>query len=111
MIYTSIAQDVYNQAVILFCKDYTEDGTKIEWIRDQYSVHDVLTSVEKAQAMYLLKRKSRASKWVSSLSSRIMYYSNIMDMLAQHHPEFVSLGWGTLKLLFVVSTHGPNPFK
>ena len=37
-----------------------------------------------------------------------MYYGQIMDMLAQHHPEYVSLGWGTFKFLFVVSVEPHN---
>lgn len=26
-----------------------------------------------------------------------------MDVLVQHHPEYVALAWGAMKLLFVVS--------
>jgi hypothetical protein len=32
-----------------------------------------------------------------------MYYSVIMDTLSQHHPEYVSLAWGAIKFLFIVS--------
>lgn len=32
-----------------------------------------------------------------------MHYSNIFDVMVQHHPEYVSLAWSTFKLLFVVS--------
>lgn len=28
----------------------------------------------------------------------------IFDVFAQHHPEYVSLAWGTMKFLFIVST-------
>lgn len=27
----------------------------------------------------------------------------IFDVYAQHHPEYVSLAWGTMKFLFIVS--------
>jgi hypothetical protein len=30
-----------------------------------------------------------------------MYYANIFDVLAQHHPEYVALAWGAMKFLFV----------
>jgi len=32
-----------------------------------------------------------------------MYYGNIFDVLAQHHPEYVALAWGAMKFLLVVS--------
>jgi hypothetical protein len=31
-----------------------------------------------------------------------MYYGQVLDMLAQHHPEYVSLAWGTLKFILMV---------
>lgn len=36
-----------------------------------------------------------------------MYYGRVFDTLAQHHPEYVALAWGTIKLVFVVYTTGP----
>lgn len=39
-----------------------------------------------------------------SVASRLMvHYSNVLDVLVQHHPEYVSLAWGALKFVFVVS--------
>jgi len=31
-----------------------------------------------------------------------MFYSGIMDMLSQQHPEYVALAWGAMKFLLVV---------
>jgi len=31
-----------------------------------------------------------------------MFYAQVMDIMAQHHPEYVSLAWGLLKLVFIV---------
>ncbi|KAK1701933.1 hypothetical protein BDP67DRAFT_353481, partial [Colletotrichum lupini] len=31
-----------------------------------------------------------------------LHYAAVMDTLAQHHPEWVSLAWGTMKLLLMV---------
>jgi len=36
------------------------------------------------------------------VSKRISYYGNVMDALVQQHPEYVSLAWGTMKLVFGV---------
>ncbi|KAH9236311.1 hypothetical protein K456DRAFT_1748785 [Colletotrichum gloeosporioides 23] len=46
-------------------------------------------------------RPSKATKWLQRLSTNIHHYSNILDVLVQHHPEYVSLVWGAMKFLFV----------
>ncbi|PVH93721.1 hypothetical protein DM02DRAFT_732948 [Periconia macrospinosa] len=47
------------------------------------------------------KGKAKVRVWLANLSETITHYGNIFDVLAQHHPEYVSLAWGTFKLLFV----------
>jgi hypothetical protein len=66
-------------------------------------MQDMMDSLAEARALYSSKANSQARKWLVRLSSRVVYYADVMDMLVQHHPEYVSLGWGTFKLLFVVS--------
>ena len=46
---------------------------------------------------------SKISKWLSKFSNRVIFYGNILDVVVQQHPEYVSLAWGTMKFLFVVS--------
>ncbi|MCJ1432419.1 hypothetical protein MMC27_001775 [Xylographa pallens] len=61
----------------------------------------VLGEVAAAQQHYANKHAgSKAHRCVNELSKRICYYGNIMDVLVQHHPEYVSLAWGAFKLLF-----------
>lgn len=48
------------------------------------------------------KSKVKARLWLVGLSEKLMYYGNIFDVMAQHHPEYVSLAWGTFKLVFIV---------
>lgn len=33
----------------------------------------------------------------------MLYYNGALDMLAQQHPEYLSLVWGTLKFILMVS--------
>ncbi|KAI4188537.1 MAG: hypothetical protein LQ348_003912 [Seirophora lacunosa] len=47
------------------------------------------------------KSGSKTRLWLTGLSEKLLYYSNIFDVLAQHHPEYVALAWGTLKFLFI----------
>ena len=52
-------------------------------------------------------QQCKARKWLVALSERVTYYGQIFDVLVQHHPEYVSLAWGTFKFVFTVSfRHG-----
>jgi hypothetical protein len=66
-------------------------------------LHDVLDVVTAAKEHYEGKHKgSKAHRYITELSRRIHHYGNIMDVLVQHHPEYVALAWGAMKLLFGV---------
>ena len=45
----------------------------------------------------------KARRWLVALSERVTYYGQVFDVLVQHHPEYVSLAWGTFKFVFTVS--------
>lgn len=76
-----------------------------KWLANSTTIFDVEQAVITAKLRYEKKSpKSRARRWLATCSSRLMHYSVIMDTLAQHHPEYVSLAWGAMKFLFVVST-------
>ena len=68
------------------------------------SIQDVLTIVEKSKQRYddSSKEHTGARKWLEKLSDRIMYYGKVLDVLAQHHPEYVALAWGAVKLVLTV---------
>ncbi|KAF2654727.1 hypothetical protein K491DRAFT_631344, partial [Lophiostoma macrostomum CBS 122681] len=51
------------------------------------------------------KSESKARLWLLGLSEKIVHYGNVFDVLVQHHPEYVSLAWGTFKLVFIAITN------
>jgi hypothetical protein len=74
------------------------------WLAEKPTMQDVVAAVESAKSEYEARsRKSKAREYLAAFSSRVMYYGSIMDTLSQHHPEYVSLAWGAMKFLFVVS--------
>lgn len=98
------SHNAYSKAVGLLQKKYATDGERQSFLRSVYSIEDVLETVAEAQSKYAQKAEGfKARKWLGGLSTRIMYYGQIVDVMSQHHPEYVSLAWGTLKFLFVVS--------
>jgi hypothetical protein len=73
-------------------------------LQGKTSIEDVEAAVKNAQTKYEKSTgKRKAQKWLAKLSGRIMYYGAVLDTLAQHHPEYVSLAWGAFKLVFIVS--------
>jgi hypothetical protein len=46
---------------------------------------------------------SESRAWLERCSSRVMYYGKVIDTLAQHHPEYVALAWGAVKLVLMVN--------
>jgi len=65
---------------------------------------DVLKCTNSAKESWEDKpRWKKPRKWLERFSDRVTYYGKIMDVLVQHHPEYASLAWGAMKLLFVVS--------
>ena len=68
---------------------------------------DLLNAVTDAQQHYNRNQtESILKSLIEQLAERIHYYGNIMDVLVQQHPEYVSLAWGAMKLL--VGVHNPH---
>jgi hypothetical protein len=42
--------------------------------------------------------------WLEKMSGRILHYGKVLDILAQHHPEYVALAWGAFKFVLIVSS-------
>ena len=74
------------------------------WLDQQFTIADVQNIVAQAQAVYEQREKSRARRLLTDFSAGVVHYGNILDVLVSHHPEYVSLAWGTTKFLFVVCT-------
>jgi hypothetical protein len=70
-----------------------------------HTMNDVQALTEQAKARYDATSQSgnKALKWLGRFSSRVTYYGQVLDVLAQHHAEYVSLVWGVLKFIFMVS--------
>lgn len=101
-------QEAYTQAVAFFNEELKRgDKEQDAWWNESTSMSDVLEVVKKAKKTYESKatwRRSHGNTVWETLSSRIVYYDKILEVLVQHHPEYVALAWGAFKFLFVVSS-------
>ena len=98
------AHKAFTDGLKVFSSRLTNDHRKVALARQATCIEDVQKAVADAKSKYDTAHKnSKARTWLSKFSSRVRHYGNIMDVLVQHHPEYVSLAWGAMKLLFVVS--------
>lgn len=120
--WTDPAKDAYDSAVDILRKELTADEYQEIQNIGHNSLKDVQVAVGAALEGYQKRTKGQKVRaWLASCSSRVMYYGGlrpevsvpflvfrtdcavaIFDTFSQHHPEYVSLAWGTLKFLFVV---------
>ena len=64
---------------------------------------DVQNVLVDAKAKYdSVRRDSKAQKWLVKLAERVHFYGSVLDVFAQHHPEYVALAWGSIKFLLTV---------
>ncbi|KAF4545427.1 uncharacterized protein LTHEOB_5260 [Lasiodiplodia theobromae] len=103
------AREAYTLAVERFSTGLTADPSKREAARKTCSPDALKTTVEDAALRYEASHRNKsAHKWTLKLSKRIVHYQNVMDVIVQHHPEYVSLAWGAMKFLFVAVVNHEN---
>jgi hypothetical protein len=75
-------------------------------LKQYTTMEDVRVVVEQAKTRYEYCSQSRKGllKHLNKFSTRIMYFGQVLDILSQHHPEYVALAWGSLKFVFMVCT-------
>jgi hypothetical protein len=98
------AETVFARVLQLLQQNGSCNGLGQEWLKKNHTIADVQEEIKLAQEKYNQRSQSRVRKWLARFSSGVLYYGRILDVLVQHHPEYVSLAWGTTKLLFVVSS-------
>lgn len=100
----SLLDNVFQAAVERFASDMTQDPRKIATAESATCLEEVQEIVAESMAKYESDRKHwKAKRWLQSVAGKLEYYQNVMDMLVQHHPEYVALAWGAMKFLLLVS--------
>ena len=98
------AEDAFKEALAVFQLD-PRTCARFDRVQQLQSLNDLEIILNEARSKYEQQHEDKKiAKWLSQLSSRICHYGQIFDVLVQHHPEYVSLAWGAMKFLFVVST-------
>ncbi|KAF3228106.1 hypothetical protein TWF192_007917 [Orbilia oligospora] len=95
------AKDAYDEAVRIFSITFRKADEKI-LLQNHTTLSDVIATVESLKAVYESKtlKSEKLQQYLRKFSSRITYYGTVLDVMVQHHPEYASLAWGTMKFLF-----------
>jgi len=102
----NIAEDAYEEALRYLEREFEGDAKATTWLRTMKttSLGDLLDTAKQAENRYnqaaQTKQKTLKS-WIRGLSRRIMLYGQVLDVLSQHHPEYVALVWGVLKFVLM----------
>lgn len=113
-----IASEAFNDAIRYLETEFAGDKKALAWLDSARvtSLTDLLDATRSVEEKYTNAARNRRGlmTWLRGLSSRIMHYGQVMDTLAQHHPEYVSLVWGIVKFILMVfstCTFIPNPMR
>lgn len=99
-----LARQAFESAKAHISDELPEKERKAIFGSQAASMQDFAFALSTARSRYESRKDSKAYIWLEKLSSRVVYYGNLLDILVQHHPEYVSLAWGTFKFLFIVGS-------
>ncbi|KAF5631511.1 hypothetical protein F25303_9670 [Fusarium sp. NRRL 25303] len=103
-----IAQEAFKSVKKHFEQSNSLSSDEKALLGKKSSLQDVEKAVSDAFAKYEAKSEaSKTRKWLLRASESICHYGQVLDVFVQHHPEYVSLAWGLMKVMFIsVVNHG-----
>lgn len=109
-----LVHDAFNDALSAFSEEFSGEQKSSSWILDcKYgNIEEVLAAVADARGYYERHQGESVTRTaLVNFTEKIHHYSGIMDVMVQHHPEYASLAWGAMKVLFVVSLISCQPSR
>ncbi|KAI8630549.1 hypothetical protein F5Y19DRAFT_474332 [Xylariaceae sp. FL1651] len=97
----SVFEDAFNEAKSKFSFNLHENRTNT-FINTKHSVEELQDIVAQSMSKYeSCHRQAKSRKWLNIFSQRVLFYADVLDILVKHHPEYVLLVWGAMKILFI----------
>ncbi|KAF5013003.1 hypothetical protein FDECE_950 [Fusarium decemcellulare] len=109
---TGIAKDAFISVKKHFRESNSLRAEERALLEGSSSIEDVHKVVASSLAKYETRvESSKPRKWLQRCSEMICHYSTVLDVFAQHHPEYVSLVWGSVKVLFISAVNHGETLK
>ena len=102
----NIAEAAYQEAVAYLKKEFEGKPDEIAWIEGRKSLDEVRAEAHGLETRYFAVggTKKTVLHAVRRISSWIMFYGQVLDVLSQHHPEYLALAWGSVRFILMVMT-------
>ncbi len=101
---SSTAHLAFLAAASRFSSSLSRDDKTNELISKAASIQDIRDLIEASKIKYESEKKfPKARKWLRRAALTIHHYGGVIDVFAQVSPEYVSLVWGSMKLVLTVS--------
>ncbi|KAF2792275.1 hypothetical protein K505DRAFT_376150 [Melanomma pulvis-pyrius CBS 109.77] len=95
------AISAFEEGLQIFKTKLTADPKKRARTLKAAKLQDVLDEVLNAQSQYASKKTgTKTQKCIVAFSNKVHYYGKVLDVMVQHHPEYASLAWGAMKIVF-----------
>ena len=106
---SDLVENAFAEAKFKFAAVLNPNGQSTNIINSAASLEDVRAVVDQAMHKYEAgKTGTKAREWLHSFSQRVKLYGTVLDVMVQHHPEYVSLVWGAMKFLFTVGRNSTS---
>jgi len=106
---SDLVENAFAEAQLKFAAGLNPNGKSTNIVNSAASLEDVRAVVDQAMQKYEAgKTGTKARKWLHSFSQRVKLYGTVLDVMVQHHPEYVSLVWGAMKFLFTVGRNSTS---
>ena len=97
-------QQIYREALDRFGSEMAKKGYKVDLTSSASSIQEIHNTVERALAAHADRHKhSTVRRWLNTVKPSVSHYSSLMNVLGKHHPEYLGLMWGVMKIVFDVS--------
>ncbi|RYC63151.1 hypothetical protein CHU98_g3048 [Xylaria longipes] len=89
-----VAAQSYKDTLERLKTEFADDPKSLEALASLESAHDVKANLEHLNNTYHDGRahRQKTTQWLHKISTRLLYYEKVIDAIAQHHAEYVSLG-------------------
>lgn len=98
-----IAAAAYQDAVEYLRKEFVGKKTELGWIEGRKSLDDIRNEARELETRYTAADpgKKTVLESMRKISSWILFYGQVLDVLSQHHPEYLALAWGSVKFILM----------
>ncbi|KAK4445385.1 hypothetical protein QBC34DRAFT_164977 [Podospora aff. communis PSN243] len=98
-----IIEAAYRDAIAYLKKELGGKPEDIAWIESRKSLAEIRAEAQELETQYQMAGTTKKTilQPMRKISSWIMFYGQVLDVLSQHHPEYLALAWGSVRFVLM----------